>query len=72
MLLLQGRISPTPLPKNNILAVLGSKEIVEKCTAAIVFRTVDWKQFLRGSKLGVNWSKMHYGNVKSVNGREVP
>ena len=45
MLLLQERISPPHpnalLPKNTILAVLGSKGIAEKCTAAIFFRTVD-------------------------------
>ena len=55
MLLLQERISPPHpnalLPKNTILAVLGSKGIAEKCTAAIFFRTVDWKQFLRGCKV---------------------
>ena len=43
MLLLQGRISPKKKKYHLMgkLAVLGSKGIVVKCTAAIFFHTVD-------------------------------
>ena len=41
MLLLRGRISPPKILFYVLLAVLGSKGIVVKCTAAIFFRTAN-------------------------------